>query len=169
MSAHDKPPLAATLTPRELARHTGVSTDSLRHYETRGVLARPNRTIAGYRRYPAEAIARVQLIQRALVIGFSLDELARVLEERDRGGAPCQAVFRLVTDRLAQLDRQVAELTALRDDLTLLLGQWSARLAETPEGARAHLLDSLAGRPALERVRTGRTRDRRGPTRTPRQ
>ena len=73
------------------------------------MLLPPHRTPAGYRRYPADAVARVALIQRALAVGFSLDELARVLKQRDKGGAPCREVYRLVTEKLGEVDRQVAE------------------------------------------------------------
>src|ERR1039458_2855334 len=45
----------------DLAKLTGVSTDTLRHYERIGVLARPRRTEAGYRLYPTDAVKRVQL------------------------------------------------------------------------------------------------------------
>src|SRR5947207_15027156 len=75
----------------ELARRAGVSPDTLRHYERKGLLA-PCRTPSGYREYSAEAVDRVRLIRRALSIGFSLDELAPILAARDRGRAPCRAV-----------------------------------------------------------------------------
>jgi DNA-binding transcriptional MerR regulator len=92
------------LSPSELARLTGVSTDTARHYERKGVLGLPTRSDSGYRRYPPEAMARVRLVRRALTIGFTLDELASVLSERDRGGAPCRKVRTLVTERLAELE-----------------------------------------------------------------
>jgi len=60
----------------ELARICGISTDTLRHYERVGVLPRPKRTPGGYRQYPSEALKRVQLVRRALEIGFTLDDLA---------------------------------------------------------------------------------------------
>ncbi len=50
----------------ELARATGVSTDTLRHYERKGVLGRPRRSANGYREYPPEALERVLLVRRAL-------------------------------------------------------------------------------------------------------
>ena len=99
--------------PRELARQTGVSTDTLRHYEKRGLLPAVHRTGSGYRRYSADTVSRVLLIQRALVIGFSLDELVSVLSERDRGGAPCRRVRQLVGQRLDTLDRQLEELLCI--------------------------------------------------------
>ena len=150
---------ADTLTPSQVARATGVSADTLRHYERRGLLAPPARTGAGYRRYPQSTVARVELIQRALVIGFSLKELGQVLAERDRGGAPCRKVLGLVKDRLASLEQRLDELIALRGELVALIGDWERRLAGIPSGRPARLLDDLAKRPALEDVR--RTRQSR--------
>src|SRR5512132_974237 len=88
------------LSPSELARLTGVSTDTLRHYERKRVLGMPARSDGGYRRYPPEAVAHVRLVRRALAIGFTLNDLAAVLSERDRGRAPCRSVRTLVAERL---------------------------------------------------------------------
>jgi DNA-binding transcriptional MerR regulator len=143
-----------TLGPRELARACGVSTDTLRHYERKGLLAKPQRTSAGYRRYPADAVDRVRLIQRALVVGFSLDDLTRVLRERDRGGAPCRNVRAMLDDRLFDLTKRIRDLKGLRRELVSLAQSWDAKLAHTPPGTRAHLLDELQGRPALDGART---------------
>jgi DNA-binding transcriptional MerR regulator len=140
--------LPLTLGASALAQLTGVSTDTLRHYERRGLLAHPPRTAGGYRRYPNEAVGRVRLIQRALVIGFSLEELARVFRERATGGAPCRKVRGIVEERLVAIDEQLADLKQLKRDLRTLLDEWDARLGGTPAGQRAHLLDSLAHREA---------------------
>jgi len=131
-----------SLGPRDVARRCGVSADTLRHYERKGLLPAPARTPAGYRRYPADTIARVQLIQRALLVGFTLDEVARVLRERDSGRPPCRAVRGLVAERLTALDARLRQLRALRKELEGLLTEWDATLAATPPGQPAHLLDS---------------------------
>jgi DNA-binding transcriptional MerR regulator len=136
-----------TLAAGELARLSGVSTDTLRHYERKGLLPLPPRTASGYRRYPSDAVTRVRLIRRALVIGFSLSELARVLKERASGGAPCQKVRGIVQARLSDLNQQLADLELLRRDLHAILEDWDARLTRTPSGERAHLLEALAHRP----------------------
>jgi DNA-binding transcriptional MerR regulator len=146
------------MTPGEVARATGVSTDTLRHYEKKGLLAAPARSSSGYRRYSPDTVARVRLIQRALVIGFSLNDLARVLRERDGGGAPCGSVRALVTERLADLDARVEALVALRGELRKIVKEWDVQLAGTPAGRRAHLLEGLGERPAIERARGLRSR-----------
>ena len=144
--------------PRDVARATGVSTDTLRHYERKGLLPRVTRTAAGYRQYSAATVERVLLIQRALVVGFSLTDLKRVLGARDRGGAPCGSVRALVGDRLERLNQRIEELRVLRDELGELLAEWDDRLAGTPEGKRAHLLDTLGARPLIETTRRQRQR-----------
>ena len=127
-----------------LADLAGVSRDTLRHYERKGVLPRPLRDHNGYRKYPSDALQRVQLVRRALSVGFTLDELARVLKVRDAGGAPCEEVRKLAAQKLIDVQDQLSELTALRDDLQKTLEDWDTRLARRARGKRADLLASLA-------------------------
>jgi DNA-binding transcriptional MerR regulator len=144
--------------PKEVARAAGVSTDTLRHYERQGLLPRVGRTPAGYRQYSAATVPRVLLIQRALVVGFSLADLKRVLTVRDRGGVPCLQVRELIDQRLHGLDRRIQDLLVLRDELRSILTEWDHRLSRTAAGERAHLLESLGSRPQIERVRATRPR-----------
>ena len=112
-----------------------------------GVLPRPVRSRAGYRQYPAEAVDRVRLVRRALGLGLTLAELSRVLRVRERGGAPCREVRALAARKLEQLERQLADMTDLREHLLHLLADWGRRLEATPDGARAMLLEALGDRP----------------------
>jgi DNA-binding transcriptional MerR regulator len=139
----DGPATAGCYSPREVADAAGISTDTLRYYERCGVLPKPARTRAGYRRYPASAVARVALIRRSLTIGFSIKQLARVFEERAQGGAPCGKVRAIVGERLARIDEELAALTALKGELSTLLDEWDAKLAVTPPGRPAKLLETL--------------------------
>lgn len=127
----------------ELAKLTGVSTDTLRHYERLGLLARPRRTQAGYRLYPTGAVQRVQLVRRALSVGFSLPELVRILRVRDAGGAPCNQVRALAISKLEQTDQRLEELLLMRKHVMELIATWDKRLDQTPVGERAGLLEML--------------------------
>jgi MerR family transcriptional regulator, copper efflux regulator len=131
-------------SPKELAREAGVSTDTLRHYERKKVLPAPRRLINGYRRYPREALARVRLVRRALAVGFTLDELASILRERDGRRAPCKEVRALAAGKLDEVERRLEEMTALRDELRKMLHNWDGRLAVAAQGRQARLLDALA-------------------------
>jgi DNA-binding transcriptional MerR regulator len=128
----------------ELARAAGVSTDTLRHYERKGVLARPCRSANGYREYPADALARVRLVRRALAVGFTLEELARILRARERGVAPCREVRELAARKLASVEERLSELAAVREELRNALADWDSRLSKTRAGEGARLLESLA-------------------------
>jgi DNA-binding transcriptional MerR regulator len=128
----------------ELARLAGVSTDTLRHYERKGVLPRPRRLSNGYRKYPPESLDRVRLIRRTLAVGFTLDELARFLKARDRGQAPCREVRSLAAEKLTDVESRLEELLALRDELSAMLIDWDERLDGKKAGQRAGLLDALA-------------------------
>ena len=142
--------------PRDVARTTGVSTDTLRHYERKGLLPGVTRTAAGYRRYSPATVERVLLIQRALVVGFSLADLKRVLGVRDQGGAPCERVRALVGERLDGLNQRIEALLALRDELRLILAEWDGRLSKTAKGQRVNLLESLGTRAVIEGTRRRR-------------
>ena len=145
----------------ELAKAAGVSTDTLRHYERKGVLRRPPRAANGYRRYPPEALDRVLLVRRALAFGFTLDELARVLSVRDGGDAPCKQVRALAAAKLGEAEERLAQLTALRDELRATLTEWDGRLSKTPGGGRAGLLESLAAGDARGKPRAVKSELRR--------
>jgi len=129
----------------ELAKACGVSTDTLRHYERKGVLPVPLRASNGYRQYPARSLDRVRLIRKALSIGFTLDELARILKVRDRGGAPCRQVRELAASRLSRIEEQLREMMGLRDELRALLRDWDDRLSARESGEPIGLLESLGG------------------------
>jgi len=83
-----------------LAKATGLSPDTILYYEKIGVLPRASRTESGYRVYPAGAVERVLVVQRALRIGFTLAELSEVLKARDSGDTPCKRVYSLAVEKV---------------------------------------------------------------------
>ncbi|WP_394216685.1 MerR family transcriptional regulator [Brachybacterium vulturis] len=98
----------ALLSIGELSSHTGVSPRSLRYYEEQGLLT-PRRTAAGHRRFDAEAVDRVLLVQRLFAAGLSSTEIAPVLPVlcgvHDTAGS--LAALRVHRERLA---REIARL-----------------------------------------------------------
>jgi len=131
----------------ELARLTGVSADTLRHYEKLGILATSQRTTGGYRMFPRTAVERVQLARRALQLGFSLPELSEILRIRDDGGAPCHRVLNLAEEKLRSLDRQIEQLQQTQAYMRKLVQEWRKKLKHTPPGSKAMLLHSLVDTP----------------------
>src|SRR5437868_15232956 len=124
----NRPEQVKYIRPGVLAKLTGVSTDTLRHYERLGLLARPCRSANGYREYSVSAVDRVSLIRSALSAGFTLAELSKILKVRDQGGAPCRQVRSLASAKLQQLEALLIEITAMRDRLRTILQEWDERL-----------------------------------------
>jgi MerR family mercuric resistance operon transcriptional regulator len=116
-----------TLRIGEVAGATGISVEALRFYERRGLLGRPARTASGYRAYDAGVLERLAFIKRAQAIGFSLDEIAEILEMRGRGQAPCAEVREVARRKLAELDVRLRELRRYRNELARTLADWDER------------------------------------------
>src|SRR6266849_2819307 len=133
------------LSPADVARICGVSADTIRHYERKGVIPESERLPNGYRRFPAAIVDRVRIIRSALDLGFALDELASLFAERKNGTPPCERARALAADRLREVEHRIVELQNVRDSLRRLLVDWDERLAGTSSGGPAHLLDSLKG------------------------
>ena len=132
-----------TLLSGALAKSAGVSPDTIRHYEKIGVLPRASRTDSGYRVYPARALDRVLVVQRALRIGFTLAELAEVLKARDAGGAPCRRVYQLAQDKLRGIEADIEALKRTRRYVKKVLDDWEQRIESAGLGEKSHLLYSL--------------------------
>lgn len=127
----------------DVASRAGVSVDTVRHYERKGVLQNVSRDDSGYRRYSEDAVRRILVIRRAISLGFSLDELGAIFRERASGNAPCARVRDLAGRKLVELEERIAALTALRAALTEAISGWDDRLRTTKQGGFAHLLETL--------------------------
>ena len=138
---------ANSLRSGELARLTGVSADTLRHYERLGILPTSQRTDGGYRMFSASAVERVQLTQRALQLGFSLNELSDILRTRDHGGVPCHRVLNLTEEKLRSLGQQITALQQTQSYMRKLVRNWERILEHTAPGGKAMLLHSLVEKP----------------------
>jgi DNA-binding transcriptional MerR regulator len=94
--------------------------------------------------FPPETLHRVQLIQAALSIGFSVRELCDIFRERESGAAPCRRVRELAAEKLGAVEARLRELRSCRRELRKALGEWDHLLANTPRGKQARLLEAFA-------------------------
>jgi DNA-binding transcriptional MerR regulator len=115
----------------QLADAAGVNVQTLRYYERRGLLPEPDRSLGGHRLYPSDAVRMLRVIKAAQRLGFTLDEVADLLEvsqlstrRTDKG---LQARARV---KLAEIDAKLVELTAVRDTLRAALAAGCDDLVE---------------------------------------
>ncbi len=101
----------------EVARRTGIGIETLRFYERSGLLGRPARTEGGYRLYSAEELLRLEFIKRAQTLGFTLDEIKRIMAESRAGERPCAEVREIVRERLTELDERLKQMRQLSQRL----------------------------------------------------
>lgn len=109
------------LTIGKLARESGVTVETIRFYERKGLIDQPEKPLSGYRRYPAEAGVRVRFIRNAKELGFSLREIGELLtlagtSKVNRGGMRAKAEA-----KIAEIDEKVAGLLSLRKELSALV------------------------------------------------
>lgn len=103
-----------------LARRFGVRTDTLRYYDRVGLLRPAGRSSAGYRLYDETAVERLEFIRGGQRMGLRLNDVAELLEVRDRGQCPCGHTEILVQRRLAEVNAEIRRLSAVRRQLALL-------------------------------------------------
>ncbi len=108
------------MTIGQMAAGAGVNIQTVRYYERRGLLPRAPRTASGYRQYDPEAVARLRFIKRAQDLGFSLQEIAELLELRVEHGAACAAVEANAKEKIAMVEKKIGELERMKTVLVEL-------------------------------------------------
>ena len=104
----------------QLARETGVSTKTVRYYETIGVLPEADRAANGYRTYDQHSVERLRFIRNAQATGLTLTEITSILELREQGASTCKHVTGLLEHHLDGLDRYITALQRTRTQLAAL-------------------------------------------------
>jgi DNA-binding transcriptional MerR regulator len=105
----------------DVAKLAELSIDAVRFYEREGLLGRVQRSRAGQRQYDDESVRRLAFVRRATALGFSLAEVKGLLGLRIAAGKPCDRVRERARGKLADIDRRIAELGAMRNALGRLV------------------------------------------------
>ena len=113
------------ITIGEAARAAGCKVQTVRYYEQIGLLPVPVRSQGNQRLYDAAAVDRLAFIRRAREMGFPLPAIRDLLGLTDRPDQPCEAVDAIAREQLAEVDRRIAHLEALRGELKRMIAQCS--------------------------------------------
>lgn len=111
------------LTIGDLAKATGTKVETIRYYERIGLLPAPARTAGNYRAYAAGHLGRLSFIRRARDLGFSLDQVRELLALAGQRQRSCEKVDAIAREHLAEVERKIADLAALRRELSDIIGQ----------------------------------------------
>ena len=116
---NDKPLLIG-----RLAKLSRVKPDTIRFYERSGLLPKPSRRASGYRIYNDAALSQVRFIRKAQSLGFSLDEIRRIMTLRGQGKETCRCVIAMAEATLAETEIKLNELRKFKDTLATNLTRW---------------------------------------------
>lgn len=108
----------------DVSKRSGIGIEALRFYEKSGLLEKPSRTMSGYRVYDADVLVRLAFIRQSQALGFSLDEIKRIIEDARTGKSPCSEVREIVNRRLQELDERMREMRRHRKELAATLEEW---------------------------------------------
>lgn len=108
----------------EVSTASGMGIEALRFYERSGLLGSPARSVSGYRLYDDGVLERLAFIKKAQMLGFSLDEIRRIISDALKGTSPCDEVREIVRQRLTELDTRLLELKRYRKELAQALNEW---------------------------------------------
>lgn len=105
-----------TLRAGQVAERAGVNVETLRYYERRGLIAAPSRSLGGHRTYPRDTVALLRVIKSAQRLGFTLDEVAELL---DAGGRrhPTADLRSRAEAKITEIDQKINDLTTIRASL----------------------------------------------------
>jgi DNA-binding transcriptional MerR regulator len=108
---------AAVLKIGDLARETDTKVVTIRYYEKIGLLPETERSAGNYRTYTSEVLDRLRFIRRCRTLGFSLDQVRELLDLSSDATHPCDEVDRMTADHLTEVERKIADLTRLAEEL----------------------------------------------------
>jgi len=128
------------MTRGELAARTQCHGETIRYYEQIGLLPDPPRTPAGHRRYQAVHVHRLRFVLRGRELGFTVDELRRLLDLVDRRAVTCGQVRTAALEHLADVKRRIADLRRMERTLSRTVARCAG--GEVPD---CPMIDSLSG------------------------
>lgn len=110
----------------ELAQRAGVSVQTIRYYETRGLMPEPSRTRSGYREYGESDARRLRFIRRAQELGFTLGEIGELLALRVDPETTPEDVRRRAREKIEDTEAKIRELERIRSALEHLVHECDA-------------------------------------------
>lgn len=126
-------------TIAQLARAANVPTTTLRYYERAGLLEAEDRSLGNYRLYSDESLRRLKFIRAAQAIGFTLDDVKKLLGNQDGKALSCREVQSLIEERLSNIEERLRDLRHVERVLKSSL----AKCKKTEQAGCCHVIETL--------------------------
>lgn len=122
----------------DLARESGSTVQTIRYYEQSGLMPEPPRTEGRQRRYAQRHLDRLKFIRHARELGFAIEDIRELLRLSAHPEESCEAADRIASEQLAEVERKIARLEALRGELK--------RMVAGPHGSlrECRIIETLA-------------------------
>jgi len=115
----------------QLSQQSGVSVDTIRYYERRGLIPAATRTASGYRHYSERDISRLQFIVHSKDLGFTLEEIAQLLALRSNG-RNCADIRAVAKAKAAEIATRITQLARMQEVLENLADQCANKTDSDP-------------------------------------
>ena len=113
-------PDVKALTIGKVADMSGISVETVRFYERKGLIEEPPRKESGYRQYPVDTVNRLLFIRRAKELGFSLEEIKDLLHLKIDPSSTCEQVKAKAEEKIASIEEKVNALNRMKEVLLQL-------------------------------------------------
>ncbi len=120
--------MAEKMTIGQLAKQAGVNLQTVRYYESLNLLPEPERSASGYRQYSSEYIEYIRFIKNAQEIGFTLDEVKKLVELRKDPKAHGSDVKKIIDQKIIEVEEKLNNYNTLMKQLKALNGSCSGEM-----------------------------------------
>lgn len=127
------------LQVKDITQLTGIDRETLRFYEMKGLLPKPERSQAGYRQYSPDVVVRLKFIKLAQDVGFSLKQINELLNLGQKKAMTQNDLKKVAQSKIAEIDQRINKL----QDMRRILSDLSARPINKSEKQTCPILSQL--------------------------
>lgn len=125
----------------QLSKEAGATIDTIRFYESKGLLKPESRSISGYRYYGDNALQILNFIQSAKELGFTLVEIRELLEIKINKGGKCSLALEKIKQKEDNIERKIIELKKIKKALKKVSSKCEGTSSDEP----CHFLELFGG------------------------
>jgi len=128
---------------KDISNITGISSRTIRYYESIGFLSKAKRNKSNYRVYSEEDIKIINFIKKSKLLGFSLEEIRTLLNIKEKGNSPCNKVIELIENHIIEIDKRIIKMINFKNKLQETLNNFKSNYEVGSSGHICGLIEKL--------------------------